>query len=308
MVIQKQKNGLFWNIFTGTALFALLVALSFLPGKRSTAAPLAYLVVLAAIWIVFVIRSVRQPEKKQIKDINYAVFIGFIIWELVTRIYNITPEALIPSPENVFNVFTIDYEFMLHGLASSMVLLVAGFTLALVLGNILGLFVGWNDRLRNDFYPIAKVLSPIPPMIYTPYLIAIMPSFTSASIAVIALGIFWPSFMGMIYRVGSMDKRIIDSAKTLGVSTPTMLLKVILPYSIPSIVSELRIMLSTTFMVLMLAEMIGAQAGLGFYIKKYSDYADYTRVTAGILFVGVVITLLNIVISVIEKKAVKWRA
>ena len=177
----------------------------------------------------------------------------------------------------------------------------------MVLGNVLGLFVGWNERLRKDFYPVAKVFSPIPPMIYTPYLIALLPTFRSASIAVIAFGLFWPTFMNMIIRVGSMDRRIIYSAKVMGVSTYTMLLKVVLPYSVPAIVGGLRVQLSTTFMVLVMAEMIGAQSGLGFFIKKYSDYADYTRVVAGIIFIGIIITLLNGLISVIEKKVVKWK-
>jgi NitT/TauT family transport system permease protein len=85
-----------------------------------------------------------------------------------------------------------------------------------------------------------------------------------------------------------------------------MLLKVLLPYSIHGIISSLRVQLSSKFMLLVRAEMICAQSGLGFYIKKYSDYADYTRVAAGIIFIALVITGLNILISKAEKKLIKW--
>jgi NitT/TauT family transport system permease protein len=279
----------------------------FIPGKRESESPVILIVVVSAIWLFYIYQATRYKEKKNVKDITYGVYFIFIIWELATRIYDIVPQVLFPSPENVFNVFYIERELMLSGLFSSLKLLFVGFSLALVLGNLLGLFVGWNERLRKDFYPVAKVFSPIPPMIYTPYLIALLPTFSSASIAVIAFGLFWPTFMNMINRVGSMDRRIIDSAKVMNVNTRTMLLKVILPYSIPGIVGGLRVQLSTTFMVLVMAEMIGAQSGLGFFIKKYSDYADYTRVAAGIIFVGIVITILNELITIIEKKTVKWK-
>ena len=61
-------------------------------------------------------------------------------------------------------------------------------------------------------------------------------------------------------------------------------------------------------MVLIMAEMIGATSGLGFFIKKYSDYADYTRVLAGIIIVGIVITILNALADLAEKKLIRWKA
>ncbi len=290
-----------------TLLFAILNVLLFIHGKRETESPLLFIIVITTVWLYYVYQTAFYSDKKHVNDITYAIFVLLIIWELVTRIFDLVPKVLFPSPEDVFYVFIDEYEIMLLGLFNSLFLLFVGFTIALVLGNVLGLFVGWNERLRKDFYPVAKVFSPIPPMIYTPYLIALLPTFKSASIAVIAFGLFWPTFMNMIIRVGSMDRRIIDSAKVMGVSTYTMLLKVVLPYSVPAIVGGLRVQLSTTFMVLVMAEMIGARSGLGFFIKKYSDYADYTRVVAGIIFIGIIITLLNGLISVIEKKVVKWK-
>lgn len=306
--IQQSFFRLFKNLVSiVTLLFILLLFIILHPGKRTVEDSKVFILVTAGIWIYYLAQSLRKIEKKNVKDIIYAVYLILILWELVTRVYDILPKILFPSPGDVFDVFVIERKLMISGLFSSLYLLFTGFSIALLFGNFLGLFVGWNDRLRRDFFPVAKVLSPIPPMIYTPYLIALMPTFKSASIAVIAFGLFWPTFMNMINRVGSMDRRIIDSAKVMNVNTTTMLLKVILPYSIPGIVGGLRVQLSTTFMVLVMAEMIGAQSGLGFFVKKYSDYADYTRVVAGIIFIGVVITALNGLLTIVEKKTVKWK-
>jgi NitT/TauT family transport system permease protein len=290
-----------------TLLYLALMALVYLPGKRVVQSPVCFIVVATALWLYYIYQTGRHREKKQVKDITTVAYLFLIIWELVTKTFNIALKVLFPAPEDVFNVFYTERELMFKGIFSSMYLLLVGMGIALVLGNLLGLFVGWNKRLNNDLYPVAKVLSPIPPTIYTPYLIALLPTFSSASIAVIAFGLFWPIFMSMINNVGSMDRRIIDSARAMGVNTPTMLLSVILPYSIPGIVGGLRVQLSVTFMILMMAEMIGAESGLGFFIKKYSDYADYTSVLAGIILVGVVITILNSLLTVIENKTIKWK-
>jgi NitT/TauT family transport system permease protein len=65
-------------------------------------------------------------------------------------------------------------------------------------------------------------------------------------------------------------------------------------------------MLSISVMTLMVAEMIGAEKGMGFYVRRSLDYANYTQAIAGIFFIAIVITALNAVIAVIRRKAVKW--
>jgi NitT/TauT family transport system permease protein len=309
LIVNKNDTLLrrFGRLMLTTSFYVFLLILMFTPGKREAESPLVFFLVSTLIWIYYLYQSIRYPGKKQVQDISIGVFVFLILWELATKTFNVLIQVLYPAPEDVFYIFITDYNLMIRGIFSSLWLLFLGIGIALVSGNLLGLFVGWNTRLRNDFFPVAKVISPIPAMIYTPYLVAVMPTFSSASVAVVALGLFWPTFMGMINNVGAIDRRIIDSAKVMAVNTPTMLLKVILPYLIPGIVRSLRVQLSTMFMILMMAEMIGAQSGLGFFIKKYSDYADYTHTIAGIILVGVVITILNSLLSFIEEKTIKWK-
>lgn len=196
---------------------------------------------------------------------------------------------------------------MLEGVFSSMELLIVGFAVSLTAGVGLGLFIGWIPRLSNMFYPIVKVLTPIPSVVYTPYIIAIMPTFRSASAMVIILGLFFPTLMQMIHRVHTIDPQIVNSARAMNVGTRDMVLRVFLPYMIPGVIGGLRVSLSTSFMILVIAEMMGATSGLGYFIKNYADFANYTNVIAGIILVGVVVTILNGVITLIQKKFVKWK-
>ena len=184
------------------------------------------------------------------------------------------------------------------------------FLLAIVgggVGALLGMLAGWSPRLRDSLVPIARILAPIPAIIYAPYLIALMPTFRSASALVIVLGIFWPTFLQTVGRVGGIDPHILDSARALCLSGREMVFQIFLPYLLPGLISGLRVSLSTSFMLLTLAEMMGSSSGLGYFIKNFADYANYTNVIAGIFLVALVVTALNGAVSLIEKKAVRWK-
>ncbi|MBR1691866.1 MAG: ABC transporter permease subunit, partial [Lachnospiraceae bacterium] len=257
----------------------LLVLL--LPTSEKVDAPWVFLLVLLFAELLFLVKYIRHRKKSTV-DVAFVTFLFLGIWELCKKMGWAHP-VLVPAPENVFNVFVSQRELILQGIGSSLLLLFWGVGLALVLGVFLGLFVGWIPRLREAVTPIANVISPIPPLVYTPYVVAVMPTFKVASVFVIFSAVFWPTFQTMIGRVGSMDQRIIQSAKVMNVSTPAMLFRVILPYCMPGIITGLSGSMRGAFLCLTGAELLGASSGLGFFVKKFSDYADYTKVITGII-------------------------
>ena len=214
---------------------------------------------------------------------------------------------LYPAPENVFNIFVTDYEKILEGVGSSLRLMGLAFALALFFGVGLGLIVGLSDRLSSTVMPIVRVISPIPPIIYSPYAVALLPSFRAASIFVITMTIFWSIFMNMVLSVRQIDRKIMDSARTLNLNQSSMILHVLLPYSLPGIINSVSVSVSTSFLVLTAAEMIGATSGLGWYIKYNADFANFTKVIAGIFVIGVVVTVLNALISLVKRLLIRWR-
>jgi NitT/TauT family transport system permease protein len=287
-------------------LFVFTVISIFLPGKREVSPPYVFLAVVLILFIIFQIKFKDKNNRNATKDVASVCFSLLLIWEIATTKLNIANQVLIPTPEEVFMVFITTWKLMWTGFLSSMALLFSGFLLALTLGISGGLFVGWNPRLRKVVFPISKAISTVPALVYTPYVVAIMPTFTAASIFVVFSGIFWSTFMNQINYVGSIDKRIVDSAKALNVKTIPMLFKVILPFTLPRNIDLLAVSLSVSFMTLTAAEMIGANSGMGYFVRKFCDYADYPKVIAGIIFIGLVVTFLNILIDKIKKNLVKW--
>ena len=123
---------------------------------------------------------------------------------------------------------------------------------------------------------------------------------------VMLLGIFWTTLLNTILRVDSMDRHILDSAKMLGLSTPTMIFRVLLPYMYPTVATGLKTQLPTAMLMLVMAEMYGATSGLGYFVINYTNYANYTNVVAGIIMVGIVVTVLNWLVGMAVRKTVKW--
>lgn len=283
-------------------LFVSLLLLIFTPSLVEIPSKWEFVIVATGIEIVLLIKHKSRPAT----DIGIIVMAFLNVWEFYTTKVPGVNTMLYPIPQKVFALYVTDFERISMGVFSSLRLLFISFFLALALGIVLGMLVGWFENTRKALFPIAKVLSPIPPIIYSPYAVALLPSFRSASIFVIFSSIFWTVFMNMILSVSSVDKKIMDSARTLNVKTVGMLVHVLLPNSLPMLFNSMTVCVSTSFMVLTAAEMIGATSGLGWYVKYYSDFADYTRVVAGIIVIGVVVTLLNLLIRLLKNAVIKW--
>ena len=293
-------------------LFLLaLVILVLVPGAKKTqpiSAMLASLVVIEILYILQCRRWHKRGESFRVPScIVSIVWAVLIAWEILVTKLNCMHPVLYPAPENVFYVYRTQYVTILLNILSSMELLTASIFIGVILGVVLGITIGWIPVLSDVFYPIANVLAPIPSVVYAPYIIAVMPSFRSASAMVIVIGIFFPMFLSMVNRVKSIDRQIIDSALMLNVSNRTMITKILLPYVVPGVIIGMKVTLTTSFMLLIFAEMMGATKGLGYYIVNYNSYGNYTNVIACIIVVGLLVTVLNRLVDLLQEKAIKWK-
>lgn len=286
--------------------FAVLIAAILIPGEVVVRTSVPFIVASCIVEVLFLWRYLVGGRKPSTCHIATVVWVLFIVWEVASTDLGVTHPVLVPNPENVFNVFPRTWEEMLLNVWSSMTLLVQGFATSLVAATVIGLFVGWLPKLREIVYPIAKVLAPVPAIVFAPYLVMLMPSFKAAAVMVIFLGIFWPTLMRTILSVEEMDKRIVESARMMEVPTFDMIFRVFLPYMYPDIVTGLKVQLPSAMLMLVMAEMYGATSGLGYFVINYTNYANYANVVAGIIMVGIVVTILDYLVSLLIRKTVKW--
>ena len=264
-----------------------------------------YVKVLVLIYFLYFIR-LFFTNKKSSSDIATILYAFLLFWDVSYKEGLVHNDLLIPAPEGLFYVFKTDKEYIKEMVLDSIQLLFLGFLLAIIFGTILGLIGGWYKRAREVVVPVSNVITLIPPVLITAWLIMWFP-FKQAAIAIIFLAVFWPTFQGMVQRVAQIDKKTIDAARVMGVSNFEMIYKIILPYCLPGIIISVSKSLRGAFMCLVAAEMIGINGGIGFYTETYKAYADYRRVLAGIVTIAILTTVIDIIVHQLEKRIVKWR-
>lgn len=227
-------------------------------------------------------------------------------WHVVTSYVPLPNALLFPTPASTAKALWLSLPELLKGTYSSALILVPGYLAAVVLGIAWGLVVGTTGWLHRAFSPFARVAAPVPPTVYIPYTIAVLPTFRLSAIFVVFIGAFWPVFLNAAAGASTLDGRHRDNARILGLSRVEYLWKVVFPASLPHIFSGMAVGLALSFILLTVAELFGANAGLGRFVQYYADFADYPRMVAGILYTGLVTFLSMALLDRFKRRALFW--
>ncbi|MBO2536882.1 ABC transporter permease [Rummeliibacillus suwonensis] len=243
------------------------------------------------------------------KEYSITILIAVLIitvWESLTRMGSLNP-IIFPPSEKIFSVFIGDGgKQLLQGLVSSFKLLFPAYLGSIIFGISGGVYLGLNRKVRTILMPYVHLLSPLPPTLFVPYAIAVLPSFQSASIFLIFIGTFWPIFLGALQGVLIIEKHYLDNSKMLGLKGKDFLLKVVLPAASPHILSGAGTALIMSFLILTMAEMFGAESGMGYFIQYYTDFAQYNYVIAGMIFNCVIILTALVLFERLKKRILFW--
>ncbi|GHV29967.1 hypothetical protein AGMMS4952_16390 [Spirochaetia bacterium] len=292
-------------------LFIIFLLIQLLPDKINKESFANYSIAFASaleILILAVSCFTKKEKSNLIIDIVSFVYVFLILWTLGTAKFNLLKASFFPPPGAVFEQAIRDGSAIFVNIRTSLGIVVEGYVLAVVIAIPLGLFLGWSVRMGNTATYISKFLGSIPPVVYIPYGIALLPTFRSVSVMVIFLASFWPALAGTMSGVLNVERQIIDSARSLTVNKLAMLFQIILPASLPQIFIGCNQGLSVSFILLTSAEMIGARSGLGYYVKNFSDLGDYTRIIVGVLVIGIVVTVIVFFFNKLQRFLLRWKS
>ncbi|MDR2614184.1 MAG: ABC transporter permease [Candidatus Accumulibacter sp.] len=233
---------------------------------------------------------------------------GFLLlaWQIASFFIDQNSNPLLPAPATVLRALVDSLPELWKGTVSSFYILLPGYALAVVSGAALGLLAGVLPRLGRAFFPFAKAVSPIPPTVYIPYAIAVLPTFKISAAFIVFIGAFWPVFHNAAIGAQSIDAHYRDNARVLGFTRMESLLRVVFPASLPHIFAGMGVGLGFSFILLTVAELFGANAGLGRFIQYYADFADYPRMVAGIIYTGVVTWFSMSLLDKLRHRAIFW--
>lgn len=250
----------------------------------------------------------RKPNSKIASDdILSILYLVFGAWHFFSINVPILSPMLFPEPNSVFGMLWEDLgELALTHMPFSLSLFLSGYLLALAVAIPLGIFIATHKRLFLLADPYIKVLGPIPPLVFIPYAIYLMPSFWAASVLVIFLAGFWPILGNTIHGVLNINRSIIDSARVLNLRGSRYMFRIVLPASMPSIVNGANLALLFSFVMLVAAELIGSSTGVGWYIRHFGGFSDYKRVLAGLVFFSLLITAIFWFFTKLQQKLLAW--
>jgi len=181
-----------------------------------------------------------------------------------------------------------------------------GFAIAAGTALPLGLLMGTSRTGRALGMPIAELFRPIPPLAWIPIFIVILGSF-GGPIAIVFLGIFFPILLNVMLGVRSVDQSLIDAARTLGSSRGQLFGKVVLPFTVPYLMTGIKVGLGIGWMCIVAAEMVGNYGGgVGFFIKDKADVSAFDFMYAGMIVIGILGVLTTGVASLFERRLSRW--
>ena len=229
------------------------------------------------------------------------------IWKIVTYLRLFNP-VILPSPESIGQAFLselISGELLKH-IQISLYRVFLGFGIASAMGISLGLLIGWSEKAKSFVDPIVEIVRPIPPMAWIPLSILWFGIGELPKIFIIILGVFFPVLTNTVVGVKSIEKGLLKLARSMGLKGFTLFKEVIVVGASPFIITGLRIGLGFGWMCLVTAELIAAQAGLGYMIEEAKMLLLTNKVILGMLTIGFLGILIDRLIMRLEKIVLPW--
>jgi sulfonate transport system permease protein len=229
------------------------------------------------------------------------------VWEFVTAKFGLLPLPFFPPPQAILEVFIDDWARLGESILASLRLLGGGYAFGAVVGFAIGVSVGWSRTIGYWVHPLLRFVGPLPATAWLPLAFFVFPSSWSASTFLIALATGFPVAVLTWSGVASVNSAYYDIARTLGASRRFLILKVAIPAAMPHVFVGLFMGLGNSFAVLVVAEMLGVKAGLGWYLQWAQGWAAYANMYAVLLIMALACSGLITLLFRLRDRLLSWQ-
>ena len=220
--------------------------------------------------------------------------VALLIWQIVAMI---SPD--LPGPMQTLPAFwdLVSNPFYDNGpndkgvgiqVAFSLGRVFSGWAAGSLIAIPLGILMGSNKRLMEALNPLVQILRPVSPLAWYPIGLAAYHSAASAVVFAIVITSLWPTLINTMFGISSLPKDYKNVARVFRFSKWKYLTKVLLPYSLPHILTGLRLSLGIAWMVIVAAEMLAGGTGIGFFVWDSWNALSLTHVISAIIIIGVI--------------------
>jgi NitT/TauT family transport system permease protein len=252
------------------------------------------------------LKLVRGFGRLAERGIGIVLFLA--LWEALPRL-GIVSDAYLSPPSAVLAsiVQLLENGQLWKHVAASLQRSLWGLVLASVAGVVLGLLVGGFRRLAAIIDPVLQLFRQTSAFALFPVFILFLGIGELSKVAIIFWASFWPVLLSTVSGVKQVDRLLVNSALSMGASRRFVFFKVVLPASLPSIFTGVRLAGAYSITALVAAEMIGAHSGLGFLTLNSQETFQIPTMYAGILLLATLGLLLNYLLALLERRLLRWR-
>ncbi|WP_320197850.1 ABC transporter permease [Agrobacterium sp. rho-13.3] len=231
-----------------------------------------------------------------------------ILWEVLVR-GGIVGGRLMPPPSHIAGTIyalAASGELTTH-IGVTLWRVATGFIAGAAAGTVLGALTGYSARLSRIFDPTLQALRSIPSIAWVPLFILWFGIFEASKVALIAVGVFFPVYLGVSGAVTNVDRRIVEVGRVFRLKGRHLITRILLPAVLPDFVLALRAGLGLGWMFVVAAEFMGASEGLGYLLVDGQQLGKPDQIFAAILIFAVLGKLTDTLLLVITAPFLRWQ-
>jgi len=256
-------------------------------------------------------QEIRQWRLKRITRWVAVVFYAalLILWELSSRA-NLIPSLFFPPPLTIARAFVdlLASGKLIGDLGATVLRLTVGFLLGGIPALLLGWAMGWLPWLRTLLDPVVAALHPVPKIAILPLILIIFGIGDASRLVIIAIAAFFPLLINTVTGVQQIDPIYFDTAKNYGLSHFRTFTQVLIPGSLPFVMTGVRLALNNALVLTITAELVMAQNGLGELIWFAWQTLQTRNLYVGLIVTAVLGILINLLLQYLTAVLIPWQA
>jgi sulfonate transport system permease protein len=230
-----------------------------------------------------------------------------VVWEIIVRL-GLSDGRLVPPPSRIYQEFAElaqSGELLRHVIAT-LLRVTVGFGFGTVAGTLLGAIAGYSALVRRVIDPTLQGLRAVPSIAWIPLFILWLGIFETSKVALIAVGVFFPIYLGVMGAVLSVDRKIVEVGRAFRLSGAAMVRRILLPAVLPAYVVSIRAGLGLGWMFVIAAEFMGASEGLGYLLIDGQQLGKPAEIVAAILAFAVLGKTTDAIVVLASAPFLRW--
>jgi sulfonate transport system permease protein len=231
-----------------------------------------------------------------------------LLWEIAVRL-GVSDGRLVPPPSTIYETLAdlARTGELQHHVTATLLRVAVGFALGTAAGTLLGAVAGYSGIVRGLIDPTLQGLRAVPSIAWIPLFILWLGIFETSKVALIAVGVFFPVYLGVMGAIVAVDRKIVEVGRAFRLSGFALVRRILLPAVLPSYVVSLRAGLGLGWMFVIAAEFMGASEGLGYLLIDGQQLGKPAEIVAAILAFALLGKLTDWLVVAATAPLLRWQ-